>query len=137
MPRPSPRKARTSRFSTSGSRTSKKGFAIGAFNLILRTDDGGQSWTPWLDPRRQPQGLAPVCDPAGGGSVFIVGEQGLVLKLDRERQRFVSVPFRIRARCSAWSARRHDAGVRAARQCYRSVDGGASWSKVETGVARV
>jgi photosystem II stability/assembly factor-like uncharacterized protein len=34
----------------------KKGFAIGAFNLILRTEDGGKTWTPWLDridnPRR-------------------------------------------------------------------------------------
>ncbi len=73
----------------------QKGFVVGAFNLILRTEDGGQSWTPVARPRRQPEGLPPLCDPAGGGTLFIVGEQGLVLKLDREAQRFarLALPY--------------------------------------------
>jgi photosystem II stability/assembly factor-like uncharacterized protein len=114
----------------------RKGFAIGAFNLILRTEDGGRSWTPWLDRVDNPKGLHLYAMRPAGGSVFIVGEQGLVLKLDRERQRFVNVPLPYQGTLFGvvgTPAMTLVFGLRG--NAYRSVDGGVSWTKVETGVS--
>src|SRR5262249_48655072 len=64
----------------------RRGFAVGAFNLILGTQDGGRSWTSWGDRTDNPKGLHLYAVRPAGGTVFLVGEQGLVLRLDRERQ---------------------------------------------------
>ena len=59
----------------------RTGFVVGAFNLILRTTDGGKTWEPWLhrtDTRRR----CISTRSAGGGALYIAGEQGLLLKLD-------------------------------------------------------
>ncbi|MDA8483436.1 YCF48-related protein [Pseudomonas resinovorans] len=113
----------------------QKGFVIGAFNLILRTEDGGKSWTPWLDRIDNPRamhlyGLGPA-----QGTLFAVGEQGLMLKLDDARQRFVSVPLPYEG--TLFGVLGDDGlvlayGLRG--NAWRSLDGGASWSKVETGI---
>jgi photosystem II stability/assembly factor-like uncharacterized protein len=114
----------------------QKGFAVGAFNLILRTEDGGQTWTPWLDRVDNPKGLHLYAIRPAGGSVFIVGEQGLVLKLDRARQRFVNVPLPYQGTLFGVVGTPGMTLVFGLRgNAYRSIDGGASWSKVETGVA--
>src|SRR3546814_8244639 len=36
---------------------SRHGFVVGAFNLILETDEGGVQWTPWLDRTENPGDL--------------------------------------------------------------------------------
>jgi photosystem II stability/assembly factor-like uncharacterized protein len=112
-----------------------KGFAIGAFNLILRTEDGGKSWTPWLDRVDNPKALHLYAMRPAGGTVFIVGEQGLVLKLDRERKHFVNVPLPYQGTLFGVVGTRNTVVVFGLRgNAFRSADGGASWSKVETGV---
>ncbi|WP_194911854.1 YCF48-related protein [Azospirillum sp. INR13] len=35
---------------------SRLGFAIGAFNLLLVTEDGGEHWTPWMERTENPRG---------------------------------------------------------------------------------
>ena len=79
----SPRRAPTSRSSTSGSPTRTTGFVVGAFNLIFRTADGGKTWEPLV--RRTDNPKACTCTRCArvGGDLYIAGEQGLVLKLDR------------------------------------------------------
>ena len=57
------RRAPRTRSSTSGSTTRTNGFVVGAFNLILRTADGGKTWEPLAARDRQPEGSAPVRHP--------------------------------------------------------------------------
>lgn len=111
------------------------GFIVGAFNLIFRTVDGGKSWEPWFDrtensKRYHLYAIRPV-----GQELFISGEQGLVLKLDRKTGRFAArkTPyngtfFGITGKSGSVLA----FGLRG--NMFRSSDGGSSWQKVETGV---
>nr|WP_256670185.1 YCF48-related protein [Pseudomonas sp. L-22-4S-12] len=112
-----------------------KGFAIGAFNLILRTEDGGKSWTPWLDRIDNPRGMHLYGIRPAGGSLFIVGEQGLVLKLDAAGQRFQQQHLPYEGTLFGLVGNAEMVLVYGLRgNAYRSVDGGANWSKVETQV---
>jgi photosystem II stability/assembly factor-like uncharacterized protein len=113
----------------------KKGFVVGAFNLILRTEDGGKSWIPWLDRVDNPKGLHLYGIRPAGGSIFIAGEQGLVLKLDRARERFVSVPLPYQGTLFGVVGTPGMVLVYGLRgNAYRSTDGGASWTRLDTGV---
>jgi photosystem II stability/assembly factor-like uncharacterized protein len=108
------------------------GFAVGAYNLIFATSDGGTSWVPWFDRTENPKlynlhALRPV-----SGELWIVGEAGVVLRLDRGQQRFVAVPtpyegsyFGIADAGGAVLAY----GLRGT--VYRSADQGASWTKID------
>jgi photosystem II stability/assembly factor-like uncharacterized protein len=113
----------------------RKGFVIGAFNLILRTEDGGQTWTPWLDRIDNPKALHLYAIRPAGEAVFIVGEQGLVQKLDRERQRFASVAIPYQGTLFGVVGTPNVVvafGLRG--NAYRTTDGGGSWDKITTGV---
>ncbi|WP_199724843.1 WD40/YVTN/BNR-like repeat-containing protein [Noviherbaspirillum saxi] len=113
----------------------KRGFAIGAFNLIVRTEDGGQSWTPWLDRVDNPKALHLYAIRPAGGTLFIAGEQGLVLKYDRAQRRFTSVELPYQGTLFGVTGTENMALVYGLRgNAYRSTDGGASWIKVDTGV---
>jgi photosystem II stability/assembly factor-like uncharacterized protein len=114
----------------------KKGWAVGAFNLILRTEDGGKTWTPWMDRTDNPKGMHLYAIRPAGGTVFIVGEQGLVLRLDRQKQRFASVTLPYQGTLFGVIGNEKTTLVFGLRgNAYRSTDGGASWTKVETHVA--
>ncbi|HMA47242.1 MAG TPA: hypothetical protein VKP11_08595, partial [Frankiaceae bacterium] len=111
------------------------GFAVGAFNLVVRTEDGGASWTPWLDRVENPRGLHLYAVRGAGGAVLLAGEQGLLLRLDPGARRFRAIPaprggtlFGLVATADAVVA--FGLGGRA----LRSGDGGASWREVATGV---
>jgi photosystem II stability/assembly factor-like uncharacterized protein len=111
------------------------GFVVGAFGLILRTTDGGASWQPWLDAIDNPQGLHLYSISGVGTDVYIAGEQGLLLKLDREAGRFraLSLPYKGTLFGVLGNARTvlvH--GLRGT--VLRSADGGRSWQQVNTGV---
>lgn len=116
-------------------RDAREGFVVGAFDLILHTADGGLSWTPWNHRIDNPQALHLTAIAAVGEDLFIVGEQGLLLKLDRQRQRFVALDspypgtfFGIVGKPGllfAYGLRGH---------AVRSVDGGAHWALVSTGL---
>lgn len=112
-----------------------KGLVVGAFNFILRTEDGGRTWTPWLDRIENPKGLHLYAIRPVAGSVFIVGEQGLVLKLDRERQRFVGVTLPYQGTLFGVTGTAGAVLVHGLRgNAFLSTDGGKRWSKIETGV---
>ena len=113
----------------------QNGFVVGAFNLIFRTRDGGQSWQPWADRTDNPSGYHLAAIAGDGKQVFIAGEQGLLLRLDDSGERFQALTspyqgsfFGLNVQPDvvlAYGLRGH---------AYRSVDGGASWSQVETGL---
>ncbi|AMO25508.1 glycosyl hydrolase [Ramlibacter tataouinensis] len=113
----------------------RKGFAIGAFNLILRTEDGGKSWTSWADRVDNPKAMHLYGIRPAGGTLFMVGEQGLVLKLDRASQRFIRVPLPYEGTLFGVTGSANMTLVYGLRgNAFRTTDGGANWSKVETGV---
>ncbi len=110
----------------------RTGFAVGAFNLLVRTDDGGRTWTPWLHRSDNPAGLHLYAIRGVADDVYVAGEQGLVLKLDLATRRFRALPiphgggtfFGVtgdRATVLAY-------GLRG--QAIRSGDCGAHWRKV-------
>jgi photosystem II stability/assembly factor-like uncharacterized protein len=114
----------------------RAGFAVGAFDLLLRTEDGGATWTSWRDRTENPRELHLHAIASAAGEVWIAGEQGLVLRLDRAAARFraVAVPWRgsffgVVGAGSAVIA--YGLGGHA----FRSRDRGASWQEIETGVA--
>lgn len=57
-----------------------RGFVVGAYNLILHTEDGGQSWQPWMGRLENPNGLHLYGIRARGEHLFIAGERGLLLR---------------------------------------------------------
>jgi photosystem II stability/assembly factor-like uncharacterized protein len=69
----------------------KEGFAVGAFNMIFRTDDGGNTWEPWFDRIDNPRRLHLYSIRGQGGRVYVAGEQGLVAYLDAGAQRFEAI----------------------------------------------
>ena len=114
--------------------TEKKGYAIGAFGLLLRTEDGGAHWTPF-EQVDNPKSLHLYAMRPAGGALFIVGEQGLVLKLDAEGRRFAAVPLPYQGTLFGVAGTPAMAIVYGLRgNAWRSTDGGASWTQVPTGI---
>ncbi|MEO8804464.1 MAG: YCF48-related protein [Burkholderiaceae bacterium] len=115
-------------------RNEREGWVIGQFNLILYTADGGASWEPWIDRTDNPDGYSLHTIGAAGDQIVIVGELGLVLRLDAAARRFVRVTtpypgtwFGFAATKDTWIA----LGLRGS--AWRSTDVGASWTKLNTG----
>lgn len=69
------------------------GYIVGAYNLIFRTDDGGNTWKPWQVHvgNSNPKGLHLYGIRAVGGALFIVGEQGLLLRSDDGGEHFAAL----------------------------------------------
>ncbi|MDM0106963.1 YCF48-related protein [Variovorax sp. J22R24] len=111
------------------------GYAVGAFGLALRTDDGGARWEPLTHALDNPKSLHLYALRSVGEDIFIVGEQGLLLQLDSATGRFAAreTPYKgtlfgIVAGTRALVA----FGLRGS--VVRSTDGGRNWSQVATGV---
>jgi photosystem II stability/assembly factor-like uncharacterized protein len=111
------------------------GYVVGAYNLIFRTSDGGATWTPWFDRTDNPKffnlyAIRPVAN-----DVYIVGESGLVLKLDAAAERFVALKVDYTGSFFGVAAANGSVlafGLRGS--VYRSDDAGASWVKVDAGL---
>ncbi|MDM0051539.1 YCF48-related protein [Variovorax sp. J22R115] len=111
------------------------GYAVGAFGLALRTNDGGARWEPLMHALDNPKSLHLYAVRSVADDVFVVGEQGLALQLESATDRFVirETPYKgtlfgIVAGTRALIA----FGLRGS--VVRSTDGGRSWSQVTTGV---
>jgi photosystem II stability/assembly factor-like uncharacterized protein len=111
----------------------KTGFVVGAFGLILRTTDGGSTWEPWLHAIDNPKALHLYAVRAIGADVYITGEQGLVLKLDRAAGRFRAVEVPYKGTLFGVSGNSRAVVVHGLRgTVLRSTDGGRSWQTVPT-----
>lgn len=110
------------------------GFVVGAFNLILHTEDGGKTWSSWSARTQNPKGLHLYAIRPAGNELFVVGELGLVMRLDRLGQRFraLGTPYNGSYFNLVGTAQMVLAiGLRG--NAYRSTDNGDSWQKVDTG----
>jgi photosystem II stability/assembly factor-like uncharacterized protein len=113
----------------------QNGYVVGAYNLIFRTRDGGKTWESWFDRTDNPKFFNLYAIRPAAGELFIAGEGGLVLKLDRTAQRFtaLSIPyngsfFGVADAASAVVV----FGLRGS--VYRSDDRGTTWTKVDAGL---
>lgn len=111
------------------------GFVVGAFGLVLRTADGGATWQPWLHVVDNPKAMHLYAVRGVGADVYLAGEQGLVLKLDRTTGRFrtLELPYKGTLFGVLGNSRAVLAfGLRGT--VLRSMDGGRTWQTIDTGV---
>lgn len=114
----------------------KNGWVVGAFNLILRTEDGGITWEPWMHRVDNDLGYSLYSIGEVEGDIFIVGELGLLLRFDRHQNRFKRVEhpgagtlFTISGSSKMILA----SGLEGS--AIRSLDGGKSWKILNTGMS--
>ncbi|HKE38528.1 MAG TPA: YCF48-related protein [Casimicrobiaceae bacterium] len=108
------------------------GYAVGAYNLIFKTADGGKSWQPWFDRTENPKFFNLYAIRPAAGSVYITGEGGLVLKLDQANQRFKAVSPQYNGSLFGVTEAKGAVLVYGLRgNVFRSEDGGAHWTKVD------
>jgi photosystem II stability/assembly factor-like uncharacterized protein len=70
----------------------QEGFVVGAYNLIFQTRDGGKNWQSWYDRSDNSDKLFNLYGiQSHRGQMFVVGEAGLLMRLDTVRQRFVRI----------------------------------------------
>jgi photosystem II stability/assembly factor-like uncharacterized protein len=111
------------------------GFIVGAFGQVFRTTDGGASWEPWLHHIDNPKGLHLYAVRGVGADVYIVGEQGLALKLDRAAGRFRTLELPYNGTLFGVTGSERAVVVHGLRgSVLRSADGGQSWQTVNTGL---
>jgi photosystem II stability/assembly factor-like uncharacterized protein len=113
----------------------KNDYVVGVFNLILRTDDGGLTWTPFQDRTDNPQGFHLNAIASTGDGVYIAGEQGLLLKWDDSAQRFNAVPTPYQGSFFGVLGKPGEVLIYGLRgNVLRSTDGGQSWTALDTGL---
>lgn len=111
------------------------GWIVGAFGLIFRTTDGGASWQPWLHAADNPKALHLYAVRAVGGELYVAGEQGLLLKLDRAAARLRALELPYKGTLFGIGGSAHAVVVHGLRgTVLRSTDAGASWQPVNTGL---
>lgn len=111
------------------------GYVIGVFNLILRTDDGGKTWSPFQDRTDNPQGFHLNAISFTGDAVYIAGEQGLLLKWDDNAQRFVALSTPYHGSFFGVLGKPGEVLVYGLRgNVLRSSDGGHDWTALNTGL---
>ena len=110
------------------------GMAVGAFGLTLRSDDGGRNWRHCEDLLDNPQALHLNAIRAINGALYIVGEQGLVLRRAAGAEHFeaLATPYKgsffgITGNANALVL----FGLRGT--ALRSIDAGRSWQAAATG----
>jgi photosystem II stability/assembly factor-like uncharacterized protein len=111
------------------------GYVAGTFNRLFRTDDGGKTWTPWMDRVDNPNELHFYAVAGGPKGLYLAGEQGMVWRLGAEKGSFVAraLPYQ----GSVFGLLSDGAGTLLAfglrGSLYRSIDEGKSWERVSIG----
>ena len=109
------------------------GWAIGAFNLILHTTDGGKHWVPWMERTENPDEYSLHSIRKIGGHIYIAGELGLLLRLDRDQQRFVQLDSPYSGSLFGLTGRSELLVIFGLRgNAYTSRDNGNSWTELDT-----
>ncbi|MDG1580397.1 YCF48-related protein [Pseudomonas sp. GOM6] len=113
----------------------QNGFAVGVFNLILGTHDGGQTWVPLQDRSDNAMGLHLTALNSTGDALYLVGEQGLIRRWDATGQRFVALPSPYEGTFFGVIGRPGEVllyGLRG--HVFLSRDGAQSWQQLDSGL---
>ncbi len=112
------------------------GFAVGAYNLLFHTTDGGRTWEPWFDRADNPKLFNLYAIRRAAGELFIAGEGGLVLRLDAAAGRFRAVPVPYNGSFFGVAEAGSSVVVFGLRgNAFRSTDAGKTWSRLDVGLA--
>lgn len=113
----------------------RTGYAVGAYNLAFRTEDGGRSWHSWMDRLNNPKGLHLYAIRKVGAALLIAGEQGLLLRSNDGGQNFTPMASPSKGTYFGLVAGQGGElllyGLRG--RAFVSLDAGHSWSDVDTG----
>jgi len=105
---------------------------VGAYGLALHTDDGGATWTSWMDRVPNPRGLHLYAIAGRGEQLYLAGEQGLLLGSHSSGAQFdtLTSPYEGSFFSASLTASGDllVAGLRG--KLFRSTDGGASFDPV-------
>jgi photosystem II stability/assembly factor-like uncharacterized protein len=113
----------------------RNGYAIGAFNLLFTTGDGGATWLPASDRVDNPKGHHLYAMRGHGSELYIAGELGLLLRLDRASKRFTAVPTPYKGTWFGLVVKPDLVIAHGLRgNAWRSRDGGKTWQQVRTPV---
>jgi photosystem II stability/assembly factor-like uncharacterized protein len=113
----------------------RSGIVVGAFGLALRTSDGGATWEPLMHVTENPKSLHLYAVRRIGGELYIAGEQGLLLKLERDGGRFAALTLPYAGTLFGLVGKDRVVVAHGLRgNVVRSGDGGQSWQSVPTGV---
>lgn len=111
----------------------RHGYVIGAYNLFFETSDGGATWSSAMARLDNPKGLHLYAIRAQGSALYILGEQGLMLRsLDAGRSfEPMNSPY-----SGSWFslALRPDGALLAAGlrgNAFQSGDQGKTWTRLE------
>jgi photosystem II stability/assembly factor-like uncharacterized protein len=116
-------------------RDERNGYAVGGFGTLLETNDGGARWRSVQQASDNPKKMHLYAVRGIGSDVWIAGEQGLLLKLDRATGRFAAVPLPYQGTLFGVAGSGRAVLVHGLRgNVLRSIDGGASWQAIPTGV---
>ena len=111
------------------------GYILGAYNLLFRTTDAGKSWTPWQGRVPNPKSLHLYGMRAGGGALYLVGEQGSLFRSLDGGASFTALasPYK-GSYFGLVTARTGEVVVFGLRgTAYWSGDQGTSWKQIDTG----
>ena len=111
----------------------RRGIAVGAFGMIVATEDAGEHWRPLLDRVDNPEYLNLNAIKSIDGRLYIAGEQGGVYRFDEEEKRFLraSAPYK-GSFFDIVGTPGYLLAVGLRGTAYRSVDAGASWHQIDT-----
>lgn len=113
----------------------RNGIVVGAYNLALRTSDGGRTWAPLSGRLDNPKASHLYAVKAAGNDVYIAGEQGLLLRSTDGGQRFGRVDIAYQGSFFAMALAGDDVVVAGlGGNAYRSADQGNSWQKLDVPV---
>ncbi|RKT14172.1 photosystem II stability/assembly factor-like uncharacterized protein [Paraburkholderia sp. RAU2J] len=107
------------------------GWVVGSFNIIFHTKDGGKTWEPWFDRVDNPNALNLHTIRRIGSTLYIAGEQGLLLKLDEGAERFVAL--KTPSKSSFFGMASSGSTLIAyglLGNAFRTVDNGQTWQKI-------
>lgn len=117
-------------------RNPKEGFAVGTFGTLMATNDGGKTWTSWMERIDNPEVLHYNAIAGDKDGVFLASERGKIFRLNAAGNKFDALSTGYSGTFFTVSVHGADviaAGLRGT--VYRSVDGGDSWSQVDSGIS--
>lgn len=118
-------------------RNEQEGFVIGAFGLILRTADGGESWTPWFDRLDNPYSMHLNSIREIGQALYITAEAGALFRSGDNGQTWqrLESPYdgSLFGILGSGDGRLITFGLRG--HVFQSLNGGDSWVEIETGTS--
>lgn len=113
----------------------RNGYAVGAFGLIVRTEDGGKTWMPWMH-KIDNQDFFNLNEIRKVDSdLYIVGEQGSVFRLNRDSKSFDGFKTSYTGSLFGLTGNERNLVVFGLRgNAFISNDRGESWARLESDI---